>query len=252
MKRYIYCYETVIHFGTPVANHSILLRCEPRPESYLTIEDHHFIGPPDFRLNSGADAFGNGIIYGSCREPHNSLAYLSAGIVRVEPYYAKEGGTPSPVFLQPTPLTLLPDGMGETGGKDAAALALRLCERVNGLISYTPDETTTDTSAQQVLQTRKGVCQDFAHVFIALCRQSGLPARYVCGFLEGTGKTHAWAEVFDGYRWLGFDPTHNRQAEYGYVKIAHGRDAADCAVSRGIYGGEATQDMQVNVSLVEI
>lgn len=252
MRRYIYYYGTVIRFGAPVINHSILLRCKPRSESYLTLQDHHFVGAPDFRLNTGTDAFGNNIIYGSCRDDHNSLAYMCTGLVSMEPYYVKEAGAPSPVFLQPTALTLLPDGMGIERSKDAVADAMRICSHVHGIIHYVPAQTTTDTPAQEVISTHQGVCQDFAHVFISLCRQSGLPARYVCGFLEGTGETHAWAEVYDGYRWLGFDPTHNCQIEYGYVKLAHGRDAADCAVSRGIYGGQTTQDMQVRVSLIEI
>jgi len=87
---------------------------------------------------------------------------------------------------------------------------------------------------------------------IAFCRANKLPARYVNGFLEGVGQTHAWVEVFDGYSWQGLDPTHDRTRLQGYVKIAHGRDSADCPVSRGMFSGNADQQTLINVTLQEI
>ena len=87
---------------------------------------------------------------------------------------------------------------------------------------------------------------------IGFCRRCGIPARYVCGFMEGTGETHAWVEVYDGYSWIGFDPTNDCRIIYGYVKLAHGRDASDCPVSRGIYNGQALQQTQISVTLKEI
>jgi transglutaminase-like putative cysteine protease len=87
---------------------------------------------------------------------------------------------------------------------------------------------------------------------IALCRRQGIPARYVNGFLVGEGETHAWVEIFDGYNWLGFDPTHNCRISDGYVKLAHGRDAHDCSVSRGMYTGQAQQQTTIHVTLHEI
>ena len=87
---------------------------------------------------------------------------------------------------------------------------------------------------------------------IALCRQRGIPARYVNGFLTGEGETHAWVEIFDGYNWLGFDPTHGRCISDGYVKLAHGRDVRDCSVSRGLYTGQAAQQTTIHVTLQEI
>lgn len=253
MKRYLYCYQTVLRFGSPVVNHAIMLRCEPRAGGYLSVDEHHVVLPPDFRLNRGVDSFGNGIIYGSLREPHSSLAYVSTGIVSMEQYSISDGDRPSPIYLQPTRLTLLPTetvAAGRTGSIDDDAM--RLCSQVNEMIEYAPEQTSVNTPAADVLRLGKGVCQDYAHVFVAMCRKLGMPARYVCGFLEGTGQTHAWAEVFDGYAWIGFDPTHNRRIDYGYVKVAHGRDAADCDVIRGMYGGLTTQEMEVSVTLTEL
>lgn len=252
MRRYLYCYQTILKFGSPVTHHSILLRCEPRADSYLSMEKHFVVFPPDFRLNRGKDAFGNAIIYGCLREPHQSLTYVSTGVVSMIPYAIREGGTPSPLYLLPTRLTLVTVDMGIDRTEDVIQDALRLCAKVHGMIAYTPRQTSVNTPAMEVLHLRKGVCQDYAHVFIGACRQSGIPARYVCGFLEGTGQTHAWAEIYDGYGWVGIDPTHNRRIEYGYVKVAHGRDAADCDVSRGIYSGVTTQNLQVSVTLTEL
>ena len=78
------------------------------------------------------------------------------------------------------------------------------------------------------------------------------PSVYVNGFLVGEGETHAWVEIFDGYNWLGFDPTHNCRISDGYVKLAHGRDARDCSVSRGMYTGQAQQQTTIHVTLHEI
>lgn len=252
MKRYLYCYNTVLSFGSPVVNHAILLRCEPRAGGYLSVIKHNVTLPPDFRLNNGTDSFGNGIIYGCQREPHSSLAYVSSGVVSMDTYAINDCDRPSPIFLQPTRLTLLPDKKTADRTRNALDDIMCLCARVHDMIEYAPRQTSTNTPAAEVMRTRRGVCQDYAHVFIALCRQSALPARYVCGFLEGTGQTHAWAEVHDGYRWIGVDPTHNRLIEYGYVKVAHGRDASDCDVIRGMYGGVTTQKMDVNVTLTEL
>ena len=127
-----------------------------------------------------------------------------------------------------------------------------LVQWINENIAYQPQATTIETTAAEVMQSRQGVCQDFAHLMIALCRRQGIPARYVNGFLVGEGETHAWVEIFDGYNWLGFDPTHNCRISNGYVKLAHGRDARDCSVSRGMYTGQASQQTTIHVTLHEI
>lgn len=248
----MYCYQTVLSFGSAVTGHSVLLRCVPREGGGLTVERHVEVLPPGFSLSRGYDAFGNSIIYGWQMEPHSSLAYVSAGVVSMGAYGVRDGGRPSPLYLQPTRLTALPAVEAACREGEAVADAMRLCSLVNGMLEYAPEQTSARTTAADALRLGKGVCQDYAHVFIALCRQAGLPARYVCGFIEGTGQTHAWAEVHDGGGWAGVDPTHNRMIEYGYVKVAHGRDAADCDVIRGMYGGGAEQRMQASVTLAEV
>ena len=258
MKRYIYNYQTIVSFSEPVVNHAVLLRCQPVVGAYMTIDEEHLIISPEFRLTRGVDQLGNRIIYGSQREGHLSLAYVSAGIVSMSPYLIRSERGFNPVYLVQTRLTELDADAtgtateGDAGRGHASDVAQKICHRVYTMMTYVPFSTDVETTAAQVMQTLQGVCQDYAHLMIGYCRASGIPARYVCGFMEGTGETHAWVEVYDGYSWIGFDPTNDCRIIYGYVKLAHGRDASDCPVSRGIYGGQALQQTQISVTLKEI
>lgn len=129
-----------------------------------------------------------------------------------------------------------------------------IMRHINSILTYAPQSTDIETTAQEVIDSGKGVCQDFAHLMIAVCRHFGIHARYVCGFVEGTGETHAWVEVFDTQQsyWFGFDPTNDHIIDLGYVKLAHGRDAADCPVSRGQYNGFSNQETRISVILKEV
>jgi transglutaminase-like putative cysteine protease len=108
-----------------------------------------------------------------------------------------------------------------------------------------------------VLAGRRGVCQDFAHLLIALSRSLGLPARYVSGYFhdpaqppEAVLASHAWAEIFlAGRGWLGIDPTHDCPTGPRYVRVAVGRDYADAAPMRGIYQGTAREQLAVRVRM---
>ena len=111
--------------------------------------------------------------------------------------------------------------------------------------------TNTATTAQQALDQGCGVCQDYAHIFIALCRLCGVPARYAAGFMFGEGVTHAWAEVYDGSGWIGIDPTNNRMTGDEYIKICDGRDAPDCIINKGVFFGSVAQHQTVHVKVTE-
>lgn len=263
-RRYLYNYQTIVGFGEPVVNHAVMLRCQPVRGEYINVEEEHLVMPSGYRMRCGSDAFGNRIVYGGRREEHSVLAYVSTGIVSMSPYAVGPDRIPMPLWLQPSRLTALPDAAAERLCRDIPADADGICRAVNSMIEYAPGTTGVDTTAADVLgcgvekygdggdAACRGVCQDYAHVMIALCRRAGIAARYVCGFLVGTGRTHAWVEVYDDYAWQGYDPTHGGRIEYGYMKIAHGRDASDCPVNRGMYGGVAAQETQVSVTLQEI
>lgn len=121
---------------------------------------------------------------------------------------------------------------------DAETRTAAINDFVFQTLQYAPSATRLKTQASQSWQFRRGVCQDFAHLFIALCRLSRLPARYVGGYLAGEGAMHAWAEVLCGARWLAFDPTHGRRATR-CVAVATGRDYQSAAPHDGAYSGRA-------------
>jgi transglutaminase-like putative cysteine protease len=127
---------------------------------------------------------------------------------------------------------------------------LGLAQRINAWVAahmrYRHDVTSVRTTAAEALAVGAGVCQDYAHVMLALCRLSGLPARYVSGHMVGEGGSHAWVEVLlpsatgrSSLVAVPFDPTNNRLAGPSYLTVAVGRDNADVAPTHGSYCGPA-------------
>lgn len=142
---------------------------------------------------------------------------------------------------------------GETDAWQAAQAIMRYIHRE---FSYQPNSTHVHTTMQEVLQLRAGVCQDFAHVMLGLCRVLKLPARYVSGYLYngpaeqllGAQASHAWVEIWlPGYGWIGLDPTNNQPVDGHYVKIGSGRDYADVPPLKGTYRGTAERHLHVEV-----
>jgi transglutaminase-like putative cysteine protease len=139
----------------------------------------------------------------------------------------------------------------EFPGQSAYSYFIRAGVAVHQRLTYQIGITTVHTTVSEVLAVGSGVCQDFAHVLIALCRQVGLPARYVSGYLGGEGEataSHAWAEAFiPPYGWIGFDATSGLRCTGRHVKIGVGRDYADVSVMRGTYRGGTSAKLEVTV-----
>jgi transglutaminase-like putative cysteine protease len=141
----------------------------------------------------------------------------------------------------------------------------RLAATINAFVAqhmrYVNDVTSVETTAAEAFAQGTGVCQDYAHVMIALCRLCGVPARYVSGHLLGEGGTHAWVEAIEPAPGTGiaavaaFDPTHDRRANLNYGFVAAGRDYADVAPTSGCfvapYVGRFTTTRRVDVLDVE-
>ena len=115
--------------------------------------------------------------------------------------------------------------------------------------TYQSGATNINTTAEEALTLGKGVCQDFAHMQIAVCRALSVPARYVVGMQEGTGETHAWVEIYDNGIWVGIDPTNHKMVNDRYLTLSHGRDFADCGINRGLFVGGGTQTQTVEASV---
>ena len=150
------------------------------------------------------------------------------------------------------------DALAE-GRSDVWSDVRRLGEHIYRRFAYRPNTTGVNTDAIDALKLRMGVCQDFAHVHLGLCRSMGIPARYVSGyFFNNTRRpreieaSHAWIEAWvPGYGWAAFDPTHDRVADERYVKIAVGRDYADIRPVSGTYRGAPTRSLKVAVTVRE-
>ena len=143
------------------------------------------------------------------------------------------------------------------GLTDVWADTVTMGEYIHSHYKYSPLSTTVNTRAIEVLKKKEGVCQDFAHLMLGLCRSHNIPARYVSGYFLNRHKlpdeieaSHAWIEVFiPGYGWKGYDPTHRRETDTRYVKLASGRDYGDIRPVGGTFRGKGTRKMIVEVSI---
>jgi transglutaminase-like putative cysteine protease len=124
---------------------------------------------------------------------------------------------------------------------------------------YVPNTTKVDSPIDEALESRRGVCQDFAHIMIALLRELKIPCRYVSGYLyhadkshdrSPAGATHAWVEAYLGDAgWVAFDPTNDLVGCDRHIRVAVGRDYADVPPTRGVYKGEAESELRVMVAV---
>lgn len=136
----------------------------------------------------------------------------------------------------------------------------RLGDHVHRTFNYRPNSTGVHTLATDALRLRSGVCQDFAHVHLGLCRSLGIPARYVSGYFFNPTRrpreneaSHAWIEAWlPSAGWIAYDPTHARPADERYVRIAVGRDYTDIRPVSGTYRGAPTRSLRVDVCVRQV
>jgi transglutaminase-like putative cysteine protease len=169
-------------------------------------------------------------------------------------------------FLAPSRFTepsgLLDGFAAEIGverGEDPLATLRRLMDAIYTRFEYSPKSTQVDSPIDHALESRRGVCQDFAHIFIAMARRLGVPTRYISGYLfhdpatadrSADGATHAWAEaLLPGAGWVGFDPTNNVVAAERHIRVAVGRDYADVPPTRGVYKGASAVKSELAVAV---
>ena len=164
------------------------------------------------------------------------------------------------VLIRPSPaLAAFTDRHRIEPGADPLESLLRLSDTLHRRLRYIPGATTAESAVDHALRTDQGVCQDYAHVMIAIARSWGIPARYVSGYLHETGKpgehspgnaTHAWVECrLPELGWIGFDPTNRSLAGDGHVRIATGRDYHDVSPTRGVIQGGGDARLEVDVRM---
>jgi transglutaminase-like putative cysteine protease len=205
----------------------------------------------DIRRSTRRDVHGNTVVRLRADRVERGLAFqIGALVERVQadgPTHLPAAALTDPRLLRPTRLTAADEQLRELAGqlgRDAAPpleLADRICRQVHSAINYEYGVTSVETTAAQALAGARGVCQDGAHVMLALCHLLALPARYVSGHLLGQGGTHAWVEVItphaDHAIASAFDPCHGRPGSARYVTVATGRDYKDIAPTSGTYVG---------------
>lgn len=148
-------------------------------------------------------------------------------------------------FLRKTRFTTIPETNADLFCFDRTKSIFENLQALNEWtfkhIFFKTGVTDVNTSLDEIIEKRHGVCQDFTHLFCALARQNGIPARYVSGYLHqgngyfGDSQMHAWAEVFvPNLGWIGFDSTNNLIANENHIKVAHGKDYFDCPPIKGV------------------
>jgi transglutaminase-like putative cysteine protease len=228
----------------------------------------------DLEISSGIqprsylDGYGNNVHYFNLVRPHASLSVTSRSIVETGGVLDSDPGEDlvqdylrfrSPVKDAPGirelasrhPIAERSSGPSVEQALDELTLA------ISREFTYDRAVTNVYSAVDEVLALRAGVCQDFAHLLIAVARSMGVPARYVSGYIHAPGAattaSHAWAEAWvPGRGWIGYDATHPVRAAENHVRLAVGRDYSDAAPTRGIYVGSATGTMEVQVRTREV
>ena len=225
----------------------------------------------EHRLSTRRDAFGNLVVDITVPRVEEAIEFEARTVVE-----RRAGGGPNRVrggllqdrrLIDPSPLTMPDDALRVAaaglldGGKEPHHLAARIGSWVHQAMTYERGVTSVGTTAAEALHLGRGVCQDYAHVMIAICRLCGIPARYVSGHLLGEGAMHAWVEVIlpagagDGIAWP-FDPTHNRPASMSYITVAVGRDFSDVSPTRGTFrapaSGSLSSDRRVSLTALQL
>jgi transglutaminase-like putative cysteine protease len=224
------------------------------------------------------DYWGTEVSSFDIQAPHEELEILARATVETRP--APKPGRPLSwaalreraadgellEFLTPTTRTAVTAELAETARQrtadaDPLGAAGEIVSWVNQRVSYVPGATEVQTGAQEAWDMGEGVCQDMAHLTVALLREVGLPARYVSGYLhpmaaakpgdEMKGESHAWVEYWAG-EWIACDPTNLAHVGERHVVVAVGRDYADVAPLKGIYRGAPNSTMQVAVTVTRL
>ena len=284
-------HRTIYEYAAPVTVSHHVARLEPRATATQERESFSLKIFPEPNLRKARrDYFGNQLCFFSIQEIHGKLEIISNSrvSVRAGKPSAHESSAAwedvagmfrdpvSPEVVEPYQFIFdspqirasleLADYARESFsvGTSLIAGARDLTRRIFMDFQYDPKATTVATPLEEVLEKRRGVCQDFAHLGIACLRSLGLPARYVSGYLRtrpaegkeqlvGADASHAWFSIFcPGTGWLDFDPTNNLQPTEEHITVAFGRDFSDVSPVAGVVTGGGSHQVKVSVNVTEV
>ena len=272
-------HTTSYRYGTPATASYNEARLEPRSDRRQTVLSWDLDVSPAARIGHHVDYWGTMVHHFDIQGPHSELtvvarAVVEAGMVEVGPGDATWDDLASPEVEDRFHELLVPTGVVDMGHEDIAAAAAEIrarsatpAEAAEAVVGWVHDThvfeqgfTGITTTASEVLTARRGVCQDFAHLSLALLRSMGIPSWYVSGYLHPTvdpeieetvvGESHAWVAAWTGRVWP-LDPTSLVPVHERHVRVAAGRDYHDVAPFRGLYAGSGegdTLDVSVEVT----
>lgn len=277
-------HKTEYLYSDVVTDSSNELRLTPPTTRYQTLESSFIVVLPATRLTNYDDLNENRITRFEIPRAHRRLVIESRCTVSTKqkvdfehlPYGFHHSQLPScrrredcHVFLQDSHYVertprIWREALDVQGfSDDVFQTSYLIMEHVFENYSYQPGRTLVSTHANEVIEEKAGVCQDFAHAMVALCRSIEIPARYVSGYffdatrdlsLRGSEASHAWVEVYiEGHGWIGLDPTNNKVIDETYIVLARGRDYRDVAPVTGIFTsrGRSTMNVTVQVDRIE-
>jgi transglutaminase-like putative cysteine protease len=269
-------HETKLTYSEPVSETVFEVRMAPPSGEDQTNLGYRLKIMPGAPVTIYRDGFGNRVDLFNILTSYRELIIRATSIVRTHRGTAPESrlaevefNPDSPElhaletveYLQPSPLVNRSEELDEflAGLPQAPGRLIDAVHHVNEAVRsrliYEKKVTTARTPVGEALRLGRGVCQDFAHLFIGACRGLGLPARYVSGYIHQTGEvaTHAWCQVWTGDNgWIDFDPTRATLVGDDYVKIGIGRDYSDVPPNRGVWKGRADETIAVSVKIEPI
>src|SRR4051794_38043598 len=254
-------HETRLEYSEPVTESMTEVHMEPVSDADQSCRSFHLAVSPATEVFRYQDGFGNRVHHFNLLAPHDQVRILAASVVETHPrsndlalslatYPLALDNIDLEVFdflrfrgpVRPTSrLDPLLETLQPRSGTRIAELVSRVAQYIRTHFEYAPDVTDASSPIDDVLERGKGVCQDFAHLMVAVLRSFEVPARYVSGYIHRPNKesqSHAWCEVWlPDLGWFGVDPTNDHMVKDHFVKVAMGRDFTDVPPNRGVYRG---------------
>ncbi|MDO5411594.1 MAG: transglutaminase family protein [Lachnospiraceae bacterium] len=260
MKTWKLRYELQYDFHAPVTSHVYSLRCFPAETDTQIVHTCNYEIFPGSVQSTGVDSFGNRLLMGRAEAPHREFKVCVKAEISTWNYLEKEEKPDYQLGMYRVPTGLTAPGRKieefyRSYPQDRKPNPWQTAEewmyRIGSAFSYLKNSTGITTTAESAFEQGYGVCQDYAHIMLALCRRSGLTARYQIGAIPGEGESHAWVEVLWNGFWKGFDPTNQKLTDESYIRFACGRDAGDCSLSRGVFRGDPCHSQHILLIMEE-
>lgn len=260
MKRLRFHYHMDIAFYAPVTQHRFTLKCIPKSDDRQEISNLDVTVYPHQFLSQNTDSFHNISLTGYAPDEHEHFYIDVMGIAQTGLESSSPIENPYQIGFYKYHTTITKPGSALNTYYQSFSFAksqsnfdkaFQMMKQLYLDFSYVQNVTSIETTAEEAMTLKKGVCQDYAHILISLCRMASIPARYVVGLLIGEGYSHAWVEIFESGSWIGLDPTNNTIVHDQHIKISNGRDCTDCTLNHGLFTGGGNQRQTVSVIVYE-